>query len=194
LFTVATRRETRIALVLGIALGFAWAAEHWGGLAAITGAYIAGIMVARTQINEHAVESVNKIGYALFIPVFFVVVEMQMDTSALREVPLFAVLLVTIAIATKIAGAFGCALVGGFTVRDATRVGYGMVSRGEVALVVAVVGFNAGLVSDSTFSASILRALATTLAAPLLLKFAYRERRGPRAHKSRAAPSRSPAA
>jgi Kef-type K+ transport system membrane component KefB len=54
-----------------------------------------------------------------------------------------------------------------------------MVSRGEVALVVAVVGLNAGLVSDTTFSASILMTMVTTLAAPLLLKFAYRERRAP---------------
>jgi Kef-type K+ transport system membrane component KefB len=171
--------EARIALVLGIALAFAWAAEHWGGLAAITGAYLAGIMVARTQINEHAVESVNKIGYALFIPVFFVVVGLQMDMSALREVPIFAVLLVATAIVTKIVGSTAGALAGGFSARDATRVGYGMVSRGEVALVVAVVGLNAGLVSSSTFSAAILMTLVTTLAAPLLLKFAYRERRVP---------------
>ena len=69
----------------------------------------------------------------------------------------------------------GGALAGGFTIRDGARVGYGMVSRGEVALVVAVVGFNEGLVSDRVFSASILMTLATTLAAPLLLKWAYRE-------------------
>lgn len=167
--------ETRVAIVIGLALMYAWAAEHWGGLAAITGAYIAGLMVARTPIGEHATESINRIGYALFIPVFFVVVGLQMDGSALREAPLFAVLLVTIAIVGKIVGSGVGALVGGFNMKDATRVGYGMVSRGEVALVVAVVGLNEGLVSDRTFSASILMTLATTLAAPLLLKFAYRQ-------------------
>jgi Kef-type K+ transport system membrane component KefB len=71
---------------------------------------------------------------------------------------------------------------GGFSARDASRVGFGMVSRGEVALVVAVVGFNEGLVGDSTFSAAILMTLATTLAAPLLLKWSYRQRRGAPAH------------
>jgi len=178
--------ETRIAVVLGVALLFAWSAEHWGGLAAITGAYLAGIMVARTQINTHAVESVNRIGYALFIPVFFVVVGLQMEMSAIRDVPLFATLLVAIAILTKFAGSAAGALAGGFTGRDASRVGFGMISRGEVALVVAVVGFNEGLVSDSTFSAAILMTLATTLAAPLLLKWSYRERRTPATSTARA--------
>jgi Kef-type K+ transport system membrane component KefB len=97
-----------------------------------------------------------------------------MDLSALRDAPLFAGLLVLIAIATKIVGSAGGALAGGFPAGDAARVGYGMVSRGEVALVVAVVGFNEGLVSDRVFSASILMTLVTTLAAPLLLKWAYR--------------------
>jgi Kef-type K+ transport system membrane component KefB len=179
--------ETRIAIVLGIALAFAWAAEHWGGLAAITGAYLAGLLVARTAISDHATESITRIGDALFIPVFFVVVGLQMNASALQETPLFALLLVVVAIGTKVAGAMGGALVGGFSRQDATRVGYGMVSRGEVALVVAVVGFNEGLVSDATFSAAILMTLATTLASPLLLKWSYRERSGARVDEAEAA-------
>lgn len=181
--------ETRTAIVLGIALAYAWAAQHWGGLAAITGAYIAGLLVARTEIAEDAAEAFSRIGYALFIPVFFVAVGLQMDASALREAPLFAVLLAVAAIVTKIAGSAAGALAGGFNLRDATRVGYGMVSRGEVALVVAVVGLNEGLVSDRTFSASILMTLATTLAAPLLLRWAYRDRRA-----SARQPAQAPAA
>jgi Kef-type K+ transport system membrane component KefB len=81
-----------------------------------------------------------------------------------------------VAIVTKIAGSFGGALAGGFNVREATRVGYGMVSRGEVALVVAVVGLDHGLIDDKEFSATILMTLVTTLVAPLLLKWSYRER------------------
>ncbi len=168
--------ETRTAIIIGIALMYAWAAEHWGGLAAITGAYIAGLMVARTELNDHATESMNRIAYAFFIPVFFVVVGLKMDGSALREAPLFAVALIAVAIVTKIVGAFGGAVAGGFNVTDATRVGYGMVSRGEVALVVAVVGLNHGLLDNKEFSAVILMTLATTLAAPLLLKWAYRKK------------------
>jgi len=166
--------ETRTAFVIGIALLYAWASEHWGGLAAITGAYIAGLMIARTDIGEHATESMNKIAYAFFIPIFFVVVGLKMDSTALRDAPLFAAALIGVAILTKILGSMGGAIAGGFSVKDATRVGYGMVSRGEVALVVAVVGLNRGLVTDQEFSAAILMTLATTLAAPLLLKWAYR--------------------
>lgn len=181
-------RETRTAIIIGIALVYAWTAEHWGGLAGITGAYIAGIMVARTEISEHATESMNRIAYAFFIPIFFVVVGLRMDSSALREAPLFAALLIAIAIVTKIAGAFGGALAGGFNVRDATRVGYGMVSRGEVALVVAVVGLQHGLIDNKEFSATILMTLATTLVAPLLLKWAYRHERRHERDLANAAP------
>lgn len=168
--------ETRIALIIGVALLYAWAAEHWGGLAAITGAYIAGLVVQRTELGGHATESMNRIGYAFFIPVFFVVVGLRMDSSALRDAPLFAAAVIAIAIVTKIVGAYGGALLGGFSPGEATRVGYGMVSRGEVALVVAVIGLDRGLVSQSTFSATILMTLATTLVTPLLLKWVYRER------------------
>jgi Kef-type K+ transport system membrane component KefB len=180
--------ETRIAVVLGITLLFAWTAEHWGGLAAITGAYMAGLLVARTDISDHATDSITRIGNALFIPVFFVAVGLQMDLSALRDAPVFAALLIAIAIVTKIAGSAGGAWAGGFNARDGLRVGYGMVSRGEVALVVAIVGLNEGLVGDRTFSAAILMTLATTLVAPLLLKWSYRERR-PEAAPGRRAPS-----
>lgn len=167
--------ETRTAFVIGIALTYAWSAEHYGGLAAITGAYIAGLMISRTEISEHATESMNKIAYAFFIPIFFVVVGLKMDSSAIQDAPLFAAALIAIAILTKIIGAFGGARLGGFSTRDATRVGYGMVSRGEVALVVAVVGLNAGLLDQREFSATILMTLVTTLVAPLLLKWAYRK-------------------
>lgn len=169
--------ETRIAVIIGVALVYAWAAEHWGGLAAITGAYIAGVVVQRTELGTHAAESMNRIGYAFFIPIFFVVVGLRMDGSALRDAPLFALGVIGIAIVTKIIGAAGGALAGGFRPTEATRVGYGMVSRGEVALVVAVIGLDQGLVSQSTFSATILMTLVTTLVTPLLLKWAYRERR-----------------
>jgi Kef-type K+ transport system membrane component KefB len=169
-------QETRIGILIGIALGYAWAAEHWGGLAAITGAYIAGLVVQRTELGEHATESVNRIGYAFFIPLFFVVVGLRMDSSALRDAPLFALGLIAIAIVTKIVGAFGGAMAGGFNASEATRVGYGMVSRGEVALVVAVIGLDRGLVSQETFSATILMTLVTTLVTPLLLKWVYRQR------------------
>ena len=126
--------ETRITIVIGIALLYSWSAEHYGGLASITGAYIAGLMISRTEIGEHATESMNKIAYAFFIPIFFVVVGLNMDSSALRDAPLFAVLLIAIAIVTKIVGAFGGALVGGFSARDATRVGlrHGQSWRGRV--------------------------------------------------------------
>jgi Kef-type K+ transport system membrane component KefB len=168
--------ETRTAIVIGIALAFAWASEHLGGLAAVSGAYLAGLMIARTEIAPHATESMNQLAHAFFIPVFFVVVGLKMDSSALRDEPVFAACLIVVAITTKIIGSGAGALVGGFRMDNAIKVGFGMVSRGEVALVVAVIGLDHGLVTESTFSTVILMTLATTLAAPLLLKWAYRGR------------------
>jgi Na+:H+ antiporter len=168
-------QETKIGIIIGVALLYAWAAAHWGGLAAITGAYIAGLVVQRTELGEHATESMNRIGYAFFIPLFFVVIGLRMDSSALRDAPLFTLAVIGIAIVTKIVGAYGGAIVGGFSASEATRVGYGMVSRGEVALVVAVIGLDRGLVSQATFSATIMMTLVTTLVTPLLLKWVYRE-------------------
>lgn len=171
--------EARTAIVIGIALVFAWASEHYGGLAAVSGAYLAGLMIARTDISEHATDSINRLAYAFFIPVFFVVVGLKMDSSALRDAPMFAAALIAVAIVTKIIGSGLGAAVGGFAPGDALRVGFGMVSRGEVALVVAVIGLDRGLVTTSEFSAVILMTLATTLASPLLLKWSYRSQDRP---------------
>lgn len=166
--------ETRTAIVIAMALLFAWSSEHWGGLAAISGAYLAGLMVARTEIGEHMADATGRMAYAFFVPVFFVAVGLKMDAGSLGQAPVLAAAVVATAIVTKFLGSMAGSLGGGFSRVEATRVGFGMVSRGEVALVVAVVGLDRGVLSESTFSATILMTLVTTLVAPLLLKWSYR--------------------
>jgi Kef-type K+ transport system membrane component KefB len=150
--------EHRFIEVLALMLAFAWAAEAIGGLAAISGAYLAGVLFSRTLLRDDLASFGNLIGYALFAPVFFVTTGMMADVGSLRAAPAFTALLFVIAVLGKVVGCY----VGAFT---------GMVSRGEVAIVIAVLGRNSNVISDTVFTASIVVTLLTTLTAPLLLRF-----------------------
>lgn len=168
--------DTKAALGIGAALAFAWAAEEFGGLAAITGAYLAGVTVSRSFAGEHVALRAGHLAEAFFTPIFFVSVGLQLNGQDLLAAPLFAGVLVAAAIVTKLIGCWAGTFV---TTRDtavSTRVGVGMIARGEVALVVAVTGASAGIVSGEVLSASIVVALATTLIAPLLLRATYSSR------------------
>jgi Kef-type K+ transport system membrane component KefB len=165
-------REHRFLEVLALVLAFAWAAQEIGGLAAITGAYLAGVLFGRTGLAEDLADFGNLIGYALFAPIFFVTTGMSADLGAIADEPLFTAVLGIVAIVTKMAGSYVGTLVGGFTSRESLAVGAGMVARGEVALVIAVLGHESGVIGDETYAASIAVTLLTTLAAPLLLRLA----------------------
>lgn len=166
--------EARIGLVLALVLLYAWSAEELGSVAAITGAYIAGILVSRTEMREWVHDGLSKIGYALFIPIFFVYVGIQADFRGVWHMPLlFLVSLVVIAVVTKIVGCGGGALLCRFKPAEALTVGVGMISRGEVALVTASIGLQAGLINPLLFSVVILITLVTTIVTPLLLKLVY---------------------
>lgn len=176
LIKLTTRRLTqndshdRFVEVLALVLAFAWAAEAIGGLAAISGAYLAGVLFGRTVLREDLAHFGNLIGYALFAPVFFVTTGMMTDVAALMTTPLFTSLLFIVAVIGKVAGSGLGALAGRFTPKESLAVGAGMVSRGEVAIVIAVLGRNSGVIGNEIFTASIVVTLLTTLAAPLLLR------------------------
>lgn len=167
-------REASLALVLALVIVAAWAAESLGKVAAITGAYLFGLAVARhpQEEAERITYGVDLIGYGFFIPVFFVVVGMEADGSALVAAPLFTVLLIAVAVLTKAVGAFGGGIVGRLRMRESFTVGLGMVTRGEVALVVATLGKEAGILDGRLFAASLTMVLLTTIITPVLLRFA----------------------
>ncbi|TAJ17539.1 MAG: cation:proton antiporter [Dehalococcoidia bacterium] len=163
-------REHRFLEVLALVLAFAWAAQEIGGLAAISGAYLAGVLFGRTILQEDLADFGNLIGYALFAPIFFVTTGMSADLEGLRAVPLFTAALLAVAIVTKVVGCYGGVRLGGFSHQDSLAVGTGMIARGEVALVIAVLGHQSGVIGDEVYTASIAVTLLTTLAAPLLLR------------------------
>lgn len=166
--------EARIGLVLALVLLYAWSAESLGNVAAITGAYIAGILVSRTDMKEWVHEGLSKMGYAFFIPLFFVYVGIEANFHSIGQIALFPLLgFIGIALVTKIIGCGGGALLCRFRPHEALVVGVGMISRGEVALITATIGLQAGLITTSLFAVVILITLATTLVTPLLLKLTY---------------------
>ncbi len=163
--------EAGIALIVAVVLFYAWSAEAWGGLAAITGAYVAGVMLGRlTEAREWIGKSVSILGYGLFIPVFFVTVGLSTNLQAVLVAPAFAVIVTIAAVVTKALGSGVGARLGGCTWAESRTIGAGMVARGEVALVVASLGLNSGLISNTVFTLIIVMTMVTTLLTPLLLK------------------------
>ncbi len=165
-------REVSLAIVLGMIIAAAWAAEELGNVAAITGAYLFGLAVAQHPEEErHRITyGIDLIGNGFFVPIFFVVVGLEAQLGALIEMPVFCLLLVVVAVVTKAAGAWIGATLGKLTPAESVLVSVGMVTRGEVALVVATLGKTSGILDDQLFAATLAMVLLTTVATPVLLR------------------------
>ena len=153
-----------VILCLGLA---AFSAEI--GLAAIIGAFLAGMIVAETRDRGDFEQEVAPL-YAFFPPFFFVFIGLKVDLGALADLEVLAALagVTVLAVVTKFAGAWAAARSLG--PRNAVAIGVGMVPRGEVGIIVAGIGATAGVVSDSLFTVIVGMSIATTLMAPPLLK------------------------
>lgn len=166
--------EARIGLVLALVLLYAWSAESLGNVAAISGAYIAGILVSRTQMREWVHDGLSKMGYAFFVPLFFTYVGIEANFQSMGHISLLLLIgFVGIAVLTKVLGCGSGAFLCQFKPVEALTVGVGMISRGEVALITASIGLQAGLITPPLFSIVILVSLVTTLITPVLLKLVY---------------------
>jgi Kef-type K+ transport system membrane component KefB len=165
------QKETSVAVLLGILLVYAWSAEALGSIAAITGAYLLGIIVSKhTDPGHHLHDSMNVLGYGFFVPIFFVSIGLEAQAGTLLEAPVLTAAILALAIVAKVAGCGVGALAGGFGRAEALAIGVGMVARGEVALVMIAAGQAAGLVDQRLFSATIVMTLITTLVTPPLLR------------------------
>jgi Kef-type K+ transport system membrane component KefB len=168
-----SQKETVIAVLIGILLVYAWSAETLGSIAAISGAYLLGIIVSKhTDPGHHLHDSMNVIGYGFFVPIFFVSIGLEAHAEALFSAPLLTSSLLALAVAAKIVGCGVGARAGGFSRSGALAIGVGMIARGEVALVMIAAGRAAGLVDDRLFSATIVMTLVTTMITPPLLRIA----------------------
>jgi Kef-type K+ transport system membrane component KefB len=165
-----------LSAAVAIAVLYAWAAEYVGAVAAITGAYVAGVLIAQTDYKKEIDAGIHPLAYSLFVPVFFIGIGLQANGRELGDRAAFTIVLIAVAIAAK---ALGCGLfarVSGFTNRQAVRVGVGMISRGEVGLIVAGYGLSNGLIGTDVFSASVVMVLVTTMVTPPLLRQVFPRR------------------
>ena len=163
-----------LTLALVVMLAFGVAAELLGGMAAITGAFIAGLMMARSGEKERVENGVHALAYGLFVPVFFVNIGLSVNARTLEsEMVVFTLVIIMIAILGKWVGAGTGARLGGLNLRESVQLGAGMISRGEVGLIVAGVGITAGLVSSEEYSAIVAMVLVTTLVTPPILRWLF---------------------
>jgi Kef-type K+ transport system membrane component KefB len=140
------------------------------GLAAIIGAFVAGLIIAETEAQDELEHEIKPLGQ-IFTPFFFAVTGAQLDLSALLDpsIAALAIGLAVVGIITKAVGGFvGARSTGQWS---AVTVGFGMVPRGEVGIVVANLGLAAGLLSSGLFSAVIIAVVLTTIVAPYLLSW-----------------------
>jgi Kef-type K+ transport system membrane component KefB len=169
--TVLHDGEGLLAVALAVGLAFGFAAQV-AGLAAITGAYIAGLLINRHNEHEDLIERVKVIGYGFFVPIFLVRTGMEAQVTDLGSTLAFVVAATALAIVSKIVGCGFGARIAGLSTRQSLVVGVGMISRGEVALVVATLALSAGAISQLVFSSAVVVVLATTLVTPPLLRIA----------------------
>jgi Kef-type K+ transport system membrane component KefB len=166
--------EGVMALAIVITLLFSWGAEYLGGIAAITGAFLAGLLFARTPLRLEIEAGMHTVAYSWLVPIFFVSIGLDANARALgRGGWPFALAIVAIAVVSKILGSGLGARLGGFSNKDALRLGIGMTSRGEVGLIVAAIAQEAGLIDEGIFASVVIMVLATTLVTPLMLRAAY---------------------
>ncbi|MHC1739959.1 MAG: cation:proton antiporter [Anaerolineaceae bacterium] len=163
---------TTLAIIILLVYGLA--AELLGGMAAITGTFIAGLMFARTPEKGIIESNLHSLAYAFFVPIFFVSIGLSVDLKSMDLNLLWIILGISaIAIIGKIIGAGGGSLLTHFSWREAIQLGIGMVSRGEVGLIIAKLGLDSGYLSARIFSAIVGMILITTLATPPLLRLAF---------------------
>jgi len=163
-----------VTLALIVMLFYGIAAELLGGMAAITGTFVAGLMFSRTDEKKKIETGLAPLAYAFFVPIFFVNIGLEVNLRELSISALWVMLILSaIAIIGKIIGSGLGAKLGGFSWLESLQLGIGMVSRGEVGLIVATIGLEAGLLNASIFSAIVGMVLVTTLVTPPLLRTSF---------------------
>ncbi|SMC56180.1 cation:proton antiporter [Papillibacter cinnamivorans] len=166
------RRFVIVAFTFCLLLAFA--AEHIFGVADITGAYFAGLIICNTQRTKYIASRFEILSYMLLSPVFFASIGIQVVLPPMSgAIILFSVLLLLVAVVTKIVGCGLGAKLCGYRSDESLQIGVGMISRGEVALIVANRGSSLGLISSVFFGPVILMVIITTILTPVLLKIVF---------------------
>lgn len=172
----STKRDSRRHVIIAFAycLISAFCAEVFFGVADITGAYIAGLVLSMTNRKRYLENRFATLSYMLLSPIFFAGIGLTIELPSMSaSLIIFAVLLTIVAVISKF---FGCALGGkicGYSTRECFQIGAGMISRGEVALIVAKKGESCGLMDPALFGPLVIVVVITTIVAPVILKILF---------------------
>ena len=160
-----------------ICLLFSYCAEEFFGVADITGAFFAGLIITKTTHTTYIARRFGILSYILLSPVFFANIGLQVDLPSMSPMIIgFAVALVVAAVLTKVVGCGVGAKFCKYSNKDCIRIGAGMVSRGEVALIVAAKGNAIGLISADLMGPIVIVVVITTIISPILLKMTFGEK------------------
>jgi monovalent cation:proton antiporter-2 (CPA2) family protein len=161
--------ETVISSALIICFIYAYLAEYTG-VAAIIGAYIAGVAISVTQFKHEVFEKTETISYSIFVPVFFTSIGITAQFAGISENIILIIVLSILAILTKLIGSAIGAKVAGFSWNSSWGIGSAMVSRGEVALIIAAIGLESNLLNQNMFAVIVIVVLVTTIVTPPMMK------------------------
>ncbi len=174
--------HTRRIPIMGLALCFAFAyiAETYFGIADITGAYVAGIILCSIRDSSYIDEKMEVSSYMIFGPVFFASIGLKTNIDSIDgKILLFSLGFVLVALITKIIGCGLMAKICRFSAGDSLKIGVGMMTRGEVALIVAQKGLSVGLLSPVYFTSVILLIIVSSVTTPIVLKLLYSKDKTP---------------
>ena len=175
---VEEQDEKRRTAIICVALCFilSYISEEYFGIADITGAYFAGLMLCTMKVGPYVARGCEIPSYLIFSPVFFASVGLKVTLGGMdASIWIFAIILLVIAILSKVVGCGLGAKICGCTGKEAFQVGIGMISRGEVALIVAQKGYASGMLDDVLFAPIVLVVIVTTLITPILLKLVMKD-------------------
>lgn len=170
------RRFVIVAFVFCLLLSFI--AEEFFGVADITGAFISGLVISDSNRVKYLKSRFETLSYILLSPIFFASIGIRVKLTAMTsEILIFTVLLLVIAILSKILGCGLGAKLCKYSNTEAYQIGVGMVSRGEVALIVANKGIAMGLMVPEFLGPIVIVVVITTIITPILLKISFKEKR-----------------
>ena len=169
--------KRQVIAVIGLCLLLAYISEEYFGVADITGAFVTGLIISAVGLKKEKIMfAVDDLSYAFLSPIFFASIGLKLVLPKMSMIIVaFAVVLSIVAIISKL---WGCALgakMFKFSNKESLQIGAGMVSRGEVALIVANKGVKLGIISNVIFAPILIVVIITTIIAPILLKLAFKE-------------------
>lgn len=167
--------ESILSAGLIICFGLSYFAEFLG-IAGIIGAFFAGIAIAQTEFKNEIEHKVEPIAYGIFVPFFFVSIGLAVSFDGIGDQIGFILVFSIIAVVSKFIGSGLGAKLAGFNTKSSMGVGAGMVSRGEVALILAAMGLEGGLLPANYYTSIIIVIIVTTIVTPPLLKAIFGKR------------------